>query len=241
MAHKTYLNIVNDLAREAGVSGNASSVSAVTSQTGEAKRLVDWVRQAYSDIQNRHPQWRWMRSTFTVNTVASDDTYAGTDCTDSRLSAAVSRFRRWWPYAEDGSQNVKIYLTATGVSDEGYLSFLPWSHFRSIYKIGTQNNGRPAYFTIDPQNNLVLGPKPDAIYTVTGEYQLSPLNFSANGDTPEFPEHFDDIILYHAMMKYGRWHGALEVFEGGKMEGGRLMRQLEADQLPEILLGEPLA
>jgi hypothetical protein len=55
---KTFLVLANDLARECGVSGNASSITAVTSQTGEAARLVDWIRQAHNDIQNRHENWR---------------------------------------------------------------------------------------------------------------------------------------------------------------------------------------
>lgn len=241
MSHKSYLTLVNDLARECGVTGNASAVSAVANQTGEAKRLVDWVRQAHNDCQNRHAQWRWMRSTWSVNTVVGDDSYAPTDCTDTRLSVAVSRFARWWPYDEQGCLNVKRYLTSGGVSGEGYLNYLPWAYFRSIYRIGTQNNGPIANFTIDPQNNLVLGPKPDAIYTMTGEYQRSALNFSADADVAEFPERFDDLIVYLAMKKYGASHAAQEVWQRGDMEGNRLMRQLEADQMQEISLAPPLA
>lgn len=241
MAHKSYLTLVNDLARECGVTGNASAVSAVAGQTGEAKRLVDWIRQCHNDIQNRKTNWRWMRSQFTVNTVVADDSYAPTDCTDSRLSVSVSRFARWWLFDEQGSVNIKRYLTATGVSVEGWMTPLSWPYFRSIYRIGTQTNGAIIHVTIDPQNNLTIGPKPDAIYTVTGEYQMSAKNFAADADTAEFPERFDDLITYLAMEKYGAYHAASEVFQRGKLEGGRLMRQLEADQGAEVMLAPPLA
>ncbi len=237
----TYLQLANKLASETGVTGAASSISAVANQSGQALRLVNWISLAYTEIQRRHDHWRWLRSTFTVNTVASDDTYAFGDCTDSRLSAVISRFARWWPYDEQGCANVKRYLTSGGVSGENWMIYLPWSYFRSIYKIGTQNDGPIIHFTIDPQNQLIIGPKPDAIYTVTGEYQMAAQVLAADADTPEMPANFHDLIVYRAMEKYGRFYAAGEVLERGEVEGGRLMRQLERDQLPPIALGEPLA
>jgi hypothetical protein len=242
MSHRTFLELVNDLATECGVTGNASAVSSVLNQTGEAKRLVKWIQDAHTEIQNKHPNWKWMRSTFTVDTILGDDTYAPTDCTDTgRLAGIIARFKRWWPYADDGSINIKRFLTSGGVSGEGYMTILPWPYFRSIYRIGTQNNGPVTNITIDPANNLVTGPKPDAIYTITGEYQLSALVFDSDSDTAEFPEDFDQLIVYQAMKKYGTFHAAQEVWDRGNIEGNKLMRQLEADQLPEVGLAPPLA
>lgn len=236
----TYLELSNDLARESGISGSASAVSAVTGQSGQALRFVEWIARSWKDIQNRHTNWRWMRSTFTVNTTSGDDTYAGTDCTDSRLSAVITRFKRWWPFDDEGAPNMRIYLTSGGVSGERHLIYLPWSRFRAIYKMGTQNNGSPVHVTIDPQNNLVLGPKPDAIYTVTGEYQMSAQSLAANGDTPEMPSDYHDLIYWFALEKYGKFTASPESVAQAQRESSRLMRQLEADQMPTITQGQPL-
>jgi hypothetical protein len=236
----TYLQISNDLARESGLSGAASSISAVTGQSGQALRVVEWVARAYKDIQNRH-NWRWLRSTFTVNTSSGDDTYAFGDCTDSRLSATITRFKCWWPYDENGAPNVKRYLTSGGVGGEGWMTYLPWANFRAIFKIGTQNNGQPVNFTIDPQNNLVLGPKPDGTYTITGEYQMSAQALAADSDTPEFHSDYHDLIVWYALEKYGRFSAAPEALQQAQRESSRLMRQLEATQLPAIGFGGPLA
>lgn len=182
-----------------------------------------------------------MRSTWSVNTVAGDDSYAGTDCTDTRLSATVTRFKRWWPLDDDGRSNVKSYLQSAGVSGEGWLVFLPWSYFRSVYKIGTQNNGLPTHFTIDPQNNLLLGPKPDGVYVVSGEYQMSAQVLAADADTPEMPSDYHQLIVYYAMRKFASNSVAPEVMSRAVAEGNRLLRQLELDQLPPMPIAAPIA
>lgn len=237
----TYLELCNELAQEAGVSGAASSISAVTNQSGQALRLVNWIKRSWTEIQNRHNNWRWMRSKWSVNTVASDDTYAYSDCTDTRLSATISRFARWLPFDDSGAANIKRYLTSGGVSGEIWMTNLPWDYFQAVYRRGQQNNGPIVHVTIDPQNQLVVGPKPDDIYTVSGEYMMSAQVLAADSDTPEMPSRFHDLIVYRAMEKYGRFYAAGEVLARGEREGGRLMTQLEADQLPALAYGAPLA
>ena len=94
--------------------------------------------------------------------------------------------------------------------------------------------------TIDPQRNLILGPKPDAAYTITGEYQMSAQVLAADGDTPEMPSDYHQLIVYSAMKKYGGFHSAPEVSARGITEGNALMRQLESNQRPEVTLAGPL-
>lgn len=238
---RTYLQLANDLAREGGVSGSASSISSTANQTGEALRIVNWVKQAHNEIQSRHANWRWMRSKWTYSITSSNDTFAGTDCTDSRLSTTVTRFARWIPYDDAGASNVKIYLTSGGVSGERWFTVIPWAYFVALYRRGTQNSGPPVHCSIDPQNKLVVGPVADATYTLSGEYQMSALEFSADGDTPEFPSRFHDLVWLRALEKYGRYHAAPEALSRSEVEGGRLLRELEQDQLPMISFAEPLA
>jgi hypothetical protein len=241
MTAKTNLQLVQQLAEESGATGSALSISTIVGATGQAKNFVRWIRQAHNDIQNRHINWSWMRSKFSVDTTAGDDTYAATDCTDTRLSALITRFSRWIPLDDQGCSNVKQYLTSAGVGGEIWLVPLPWSYFMSIYRRGTQNNGVPIHFAIDPQDNLVLGPKPDAIYTISGEYQMASKDFTADADTPEFPDPYHDLIWLKAMEKAGRFSAAPEVLARGQVDGKKMMAQLEANQLPEIFMAEPLA
>lgn len=234
-----YLQLVQRAHSECEAAG--SGPSAVTSQTGENLRMVNWVAQAYTEIQELHQNWRWMRSTWTVNTVAGTDAYAYTSVTDSRLSATIDRFSHWWVRDEDDCLNVKRYLSSAGVGTEGELTDIPWSNFRVLYKRGTQNNGFPAHVTVDPQNKLVFGPKPDDVYVMSGEYQMSPQTLAADADTPEMPTQFHMLVVYRAMEKYGAAKGAVEVFQRGSYEGGKMLRALELNQRPGLRQAPPLA
>lgn len=235
----TYLQLCQELRREARRTGTGPT--AVTGQVGELQDMVSWAANAWTELQNDRQDWRWMRSSFTVNTTSGDDSYAYTDCTDTLTSAAIARFGRWLPTDTDGTPVFKSYLTSSGVGSEAFLGYLPWGAFRSLYKTGTQNNGPPAYFTIDPQNNLVLGPKPDGIYTITGDYQRGAQVLTANGDTPDMPSRFHQLIVYLALSKYAGSVAAPEAMYRAASEGRSMMRQLERDQLPKIGLARPLA
>lgn len=239
MPSRTFLQLAQKLRQECEVAGVGPS--AITSQTGQLKRLVDWVADGWVDLQNRHGNWQWLRSEWSVNTVAGDDTYAGTDCTDTIASATVTRFSKFWTHDEEGYPNVKGYLQASGVGTERWLEFLPWADFRARYKIGTQNNGQPMHFTIDPRRALVIGPKPDAVYVLSGEYQKSAQTLAADADVPELPADYHDLLVFYAMQRYGANSVAQEIYVRGATESRRMLIALEANQLPAMSMAGPMA
>ncbi len=231
----TYLELAQDLARECDIS---PVPGAVTGQTGEYADLVRWTQRAYREIENRN-RWRWLRRAAQVTTTASDDTYAPSDFTDTTDSAAISRFGSW--RARDPNDPPKIYLSSSGAGGERWLLVVPWEWFKSIYRIGTQNTGAPAHLAIDPNNNIVIGPLPNDAYVVTLDYYMGGQELAADGDIPEMPERFHDLIVYRAMEKYAYRESAGEVLARAKEEGRRILRQLELDQLDAVLFGEPMA
>lgn len=232
----TFLALAQKLQQEAEIPGAA--IAAVTGQTGQLKRLVDWVSDAWKDIQLKNPNWRWMRTGFTLNTVAGDSTYAYTDCTDVKTGAAIARFQHWW--AHDRLHPFQCYLSSSGVASEFRLRYVPWDSFRWQYRFGTQNNNVPIHVSVDDEDNLVIGPKPNAVYVVSGDFQRGVQVLAADGDTPDMPSNFHDVIVYWALEKYGANSVAAETFARAVREGRRLMRALERNQLPEVLLAEPL-
>ena len=214
---------------------------------GNAGRFEDyaaWLSQSYVDIQNRRNcHWRWLRRTFTISTTSGVGTYAFGACTDVIDAAPISRFNSW--RINDPEDPPKLFLASSGVGTENRLIWQEWDWFKHLYEIGTQNNGYPAHVTSNPQDKLQLGPKPNGVYTVTGDYWRSPQIMADDSDpntaTPEMPVQFHKLIVYEAMIHYGFQQVANEVLARAERFTSRLTRQLENNQFPKFKQGIPLA
>lgn len=230
----TYLSGSQDLARECQL---AQTPGAVTGQTGELLNIVSWYRDAWTELQ-LETDWRWMRHGFTFTTTANIDSYAYTDCTDTTDSAVISRFGKW--ELDDDDDPPHIYLQSGGVGVESYLSWIPWEYFKQIYRFGTQTASHPQHITIDPQDNIVIGPKPNDTYVITSEYYRSPQILAADADTPEMPSQYHRLIVYRAMEHYGYAEVAAEVIERARRKGARMLNDLLNNQGPIYRMAGPL-
>src|SRR3954469_11295296 len=68
------LDLVQRLAIECGVSG---TVDTTIDQTGENLRLVGWIDTAWQELQTKHDDWAWLRSSVLLGGGASFVTVAG--------------------------------------------------------------------------------------------------------------------------------------------------------------------
>lgn len=227
----TFVQLASRLRQEVG--GAGTGPTSVTSQVGELKRIVDWIAAADEDIQRARSEWLFMRKGFTVNTVADTAAYAYGACTDTTTSAAITNFRDWV------KDSFKIYLQSSGVAGEIPLDYMDYQQWYEFYGTGTQVSSSPADFTILHNRSFSLGPKPNGIYVVSGEYQKSVTTMTASADVPLYPAEFHMLPVYRAMMDYGRYTGAPEVYEAGRGRYREMMAQMERTQLPELLLSEP--
>lgn len=229
----TFLQLVRDVARECRFSGSGGP-STVLNQTGQMNRAVNWVKNAWIELQNEQPNWRWMRSEFSISTVADTDAYAYSDATDSIDSATIERFARWW------TDDFQIYLTSAGIGTRHSIPYLDFRQWRQIYLTGNQTSQYPAIISIDPRNKIRLGPPPNDIYAVTGEYQKSAQVLAADADVPEMPTQFHQLIVARALMRYAGNSAAPEVYATAQDVENLLLPSLIADQLPEPQFSGPL-
>lgn len=229
----TALQLAQKLRQQTIDSGTGPST--IVSQTGELGRIVTWTVDAYTDIQNDRDDWLWLRKSFYVDTVASDGEYAYSDCTDTVTAAVISRFARWY------KASFKAYLSSAGVGAEYPLRWMEWDDFRRIYRYGTQTDSQPVYVSMDPTMKFCIGPKPSAVYRVSGDYQKGPQTLALDADEPEMPSRFHDLIVYRAMVKYGFNRVAPEALSRAQLEGGRLNAALVRNQTPGITVGASLA
>lgn len=228
----TFLQLAQRLRQE--VSGVGTGPNLVTNQVGEYKRIVDWIATADEDVQRKHNEWLFMRPGFTVSTVAADPIYAYGDCTDTTTNLPITNFRKW---VED---SFKIYLLSGGVQGETPLSYMSYDRWYSIYFTGTRVSSYPIDFTVKNDLTFSLAPIPNDVYVVSGEYQRSVTTLTNGSDTPIYPAEYHMLPVYAGMMSYGRYTGAVEVYQDGDRLYKRMMAEMERTQLPEMLLGATL-
>lgn len=197
-------------------------------QSGRAGDVVRWTVEAYNDIQREHDgRWNWLFGTFQVDTVASDPSYAYSECTDVELSGEITRFRAWhW----DDYAAPLIYLVADGKSTEGDLLISDWAYYRHIYYRGEHTASKPGIITADPRGVLYLGPTPDDIYRVTGNFWRGNQVLAADEHEPEMPVDYHMAIVYRAILKYGYTEIAGDVVARCQAEGQPLFDALTLNQ-----------
>lgn len=218
-----YLALCLRTAQECGVPN--STLTTVSGQTGQLKRVVDWVNTAWNDIQTAHQDWGWMRTSTSWATVDAQYQYTTTQC-----GITAGTFGMW------DRITFRNYVTASGNQSEIVMGYIDYDAWRDNYLIsGTRAvRTRPMDFAIGPDKSIFLGPVPSAGYTMTADYFTAPLDMTADADVPALPTQFHMAIVYRAMMSYGAFYAASEVYQRGELEFGKLMRRLDADRLPEI-------
>jgi hypothetical protein len=196
-------------------------------------RLVGWINSAWIEIQKKHHDWSFLLVSPGVSfaTVAGQTLYTPTQT--GIVADALGMWKR---------DTFRNYLTSTGVASEIYMNYLPYDEWRDLYQYGAlrTTNVRPQVMTIAPNFSIGLQ-TPLAGYTVTGDYYAEPTAFAADDDVPSLPSQHIMIIVYRAMMSYGAFESAPEVYQRGQVEYQNYMAQMEKLRMPEILSAGSLA
>lgn len=222
-----FLALAKSLRQEAGVPGNGPE--SVIDQTGQLKKLVDWVARSWSDIQGMHDNWTFLRKDFSFPVTAGTSQV-------TPATASLSDFKIWH------TDTFRIYQTTIGVLDEQFLTEWNYKTFRDTYRYGLQVASRPMNFAINPADSAVMfGPVTDVDMTCIGQYQSMGVTLAADLDTPVIDENLHMVIVWHALKKYARFEAATEALIQANAEYATLIAQMERKYLPEVCFGDPLA
>lgn len=221
----TFLQITNLARLECGIT--SGDLTTLTGLTGKNLQIKNWVNRSWMDIQRRHWDWQFLRSSFSFATVQNQQDYTATQ-------AGATNYGRWFP------ETFRIYVTSLGFPTEIWMAEWDWSEFRNLYVFGAQRTvaARPVVFSIKPNKSISIGPIPDATgYTIIGDYFTAALPLVNDTDVPALPDQFVDIIMHKTKIYYGQEEAAQEVFNSGTMDFKRMIVELEDDQLPAIDFG----
>lgn len=224
----TFLQLANRLKLECGVSG--ADMATTVNQPAELNRLVKWINAAWMDIQSTREDWQWMRATATFPTVSGKAIYTPTEC-------GVTNFGSWYP------ETFRNYDTSVGQRSEIMMSYREYETWLDLYQFGANRlvATRPIEVTVTPAKGIGLGPVPNGSYTVTGDYYKVASELVVDTDVPAMPTQFHLAIVYRAMMSYGGYEAAGEVYQRGETEFKKYLRRISIHQLPELGMPGALA
>lgn len=214
----TFLDLCIRLAEE---SGTGYAPATVVGQTGRQKKVVNWVRDAWTKIQNARSDWRFLKSEFEKSITAGVSSYSATGW-------ALSRFAEWAP------GRLSIFDPDIGRADESPMTRLTYDHWRHRWDFGTHDRNRPTEYAYAPDETIRFGATPDQAYTVRGQYLKTAQLLAANADIPDMPERFHDAIVRRALMLMVEHDEGQVSLASAKQEYDEIRFQMERDLLPPI-------
>jgi hypothetical protein len=204
----SYLELCQKFRAEVGIAGTGPA--SVLNQTGMMSKVVNWVADADVAIQSKWSDWTFLWTPFTSNTISGvKDVSAPIDLD----MWDVDSF--WLNYSTDPKK----------------LEPMGYYEWRDAYPFNPET-GEPTFYIIRPDEDIILYPTPNDVYTLSAEYWKSPTRMSANASTSPIPSQFDRLIIAQAKMYYAEHENAPEVMDGAFREYTELMVRLEAMFLP---------
>jgi hypothetical protein len=215
-------------------------------QSGSLGRLINWVDDAWSNLQTEREDWEFMRSSnldsaesppgISFATVAAQSVYplgsgAGT------VGVTAANFGKW------ARETFRCQVTATGINTEVPLDWVPYDIWRDVYMLGAMRNvqTRPVVIAIGPNKELCLGPPPDGTYTVTGDYYIAPTAMAQDTDVPTgLPARFHMLLVYDAMDMYASYESAPEVAAWAAKGRAKLLPVFQSVYLPPLFFAGAL-
>ena len=206
-----FLTICQTVRQEVGVSGTGPTT--VVSQEGQLKVIVDAVANASFQIQVLWHDWDFLWSQYSSTTSIGTRAPALQKPTDLNI----------W-------DRNSFYLDYT--SNTNYpLNVLDYASYLTSYRQGVATNSTPTYVVIQPDQNIILEPPPDAVHTITADYWKTPAALTANTDIPDIPAQYHRAVVARAKTMWAEREEAPEILLSASAEYQDLLDKLESHSL----------
>lgn len=214
-----WLQLTQAVKRESGL-GSAASIAGYSTATGDDLRMFHWVQWAARDITLQREDWRWRRGSVLATTATPANTPA---------SMGIADFAGWKP--ANAQYKPSAYRVSDGVAMERELSYMEYDQFRKQFMLGTQTPGAVQYWSVSPSDELLLGPAPDSAHSVRADYAKDYTELTEDSSTPAIPARFHTLIVWRALMEYGGFDAAGEVYQRAQANYQSAWTQLTQSQL----------
>lgn len=210
-----FLQLAQRVRQEAGLSGTGPAL--VTGQAGEALRIVDWTRDAWTEIQGLQAgRWNWLWNSFSGQSmVVGQNVYSPS--TDWSITPA-----HWEQMALDGARIILI----------------EWALFRDLYP--DPQDGVPTCAAVRPDGSVAFNAKPLTTHAITGEYYAKPQTLAAGTDVPLMDSRYHMAIVWRAVTMAEQYDEASVMQQMAERKFQQLYAQMVATDLPDVTLPAPL-
>lgn len=205
-----FLTLCQRLRARAGIAG--AGPSSVEGQTGEMARVIEWVRDAWVDLQSIRPDWGPLWRPLSIEVSAGD--------------AVIERPSDW---RSPGQRR----LAFNGRP-------LDWVEHEAVSGAAVET-GQPLGVCLRPDGKLLLLPGSDRSGVLSGDYYAKPQRLSQSSDTPWLPEHLQDAILYQALLYYAVYEDAPEIFQDAQLKREQYLQRMTNELVPTPYLAGALA
>jgi hypothetical protein len=196
-----YLQLAREVKRESGLSGGGPV--SITTATGDDLRIFNWVNWAARDITLSREDWRFRRGSATLASTTSQANPAS--------AFGLTDFASW--KAENNSYKPSTYRVSDGAGMEQAMVFLSYDEFRQRFMVGQQTPSSPQYWTVSPSEDFLVGPAPDFAHFIRADYVKDYTPMALDADVPIIPARFHMLIVWRALMEYGGFDSAGEVYQ----------------------------
>lgn len=222
-----FLTLCKAVASDAGIVSGFSSMATVVGVTGRPAQLVGWVRDAWIDIQNERNDWLWMRRRFgPFPLTPHKNIYTPAELGITRLGEWLGDRRAFRTFS--------IYDPEQGPGQEGAMEQISYDSWIERWDRGAPDEQKPREWAISPTRELLLGPAPDKVYLIRGEYRASPQILLEDGDVPEMPEQYHRVIIPRAIKLAASSDEAWQALQDKTSQYSELRNALVREQTPNM-------
>lgn len=250
------LQLCQRLQTDAGVSG---TLTTTIGQTGSLGRLVNWIDDAWNNLQTERDDWEFLRSSylegngFSFSTVSGQSVYPlgfGSGGAIGQFiigrsapggNAALPTFAQFGKWARE---TFRCQSTSGGFQTEVPIDWVPYDNWRDYYMLGAMRSvkTRPIVMAVGPDKSICLAPPSDGTYTITGDYYMAPAVMQLDTDFPVgIATRFHLLIVYDALDMYADYESAPEASAFAAKGRAKLLPLFESQYLPDCYFAGALA
>ncbi len=234
-----YLELCQKTRKKCRIAGTGPTT--VISQTGMYEKVVEWVQEAWDEIQRDRPDWDWMRKVVSFETTAGCTAYSATD-------TGLTDWGNWWPatariykgdtmllpaggsWSWDGIGGDDVLWYSEGKTSEVFLEYQEYDQWQYSHGVGVTENDEPRIVTVSPNKSLVFTPTPDDAYTILCDYQRDLQIMTDDADIPEMPVDLHMAIVWKAVMYFAEDKLFLERRQFAEAQYDIIMNKTNRDQ-----------